>query len=228
MAFESSASSIKELTHMHFHPSTTYRYTDLVAHLSSLPRRHTTLLIGIDGCGGSGKSTFARVLHAHLPDSTVIHMDDLYLPSTQRPAPTPDPTSIAPSYDIPRLRDHILLPLTQDRDASYQRYDWPTDQLAESHHVPHGGIVIIEGVASLSHRIATFYDFTVWVESPYDIRLARGIARDGEAMRSFWADVWMPAEQVYIRAERPDQRAILRVDGSAQTRHDLEREFVTL
>ena len=201
---------------MDFQPSTVHTYADLVTHLSSLPLRQSTLLVGVDGCGGSGKSTFARLLHEHIPNSTIIHMDDLYLPSMQRPQRGSQPVSIVSSYDISRLRNEVLLPLTQNRDGLYQRYDWPSDQLAESHTVPCGGVVIVEGVTSLTHQLVDFYDFTVWVECPYELRLARGVARDGEAMRHFWVDEWMPAEQAYLRAEHPDQRANLRIDGSGQ------------
>jgi len=37
-------------------------------------------IIGIDGCGGSGKSTIARHLQKITDKSYVVEMDDLYRP----------------------------------------------------------------------------------------------------------------------------------------------------
>lgn len=44
--------------------------------------KKSTLLIGIDGCGGSGKSTFAYKLKEELSNSTIVHKDDFYLSSS--------------------------------------------------------------------------------------------------------------------------------------------------
>lgn len=44
-----------------------------------------TILIGIDGCGGAGKSTLAEAFKAVNPEKvTIIHMDDFYKLSKQR------------------------------------------------------------------------------------------------------------------------------------------------
>lgn len=64
----------------------------LLLQLSGLPRRHRTLLVGIDGCGGAGKSTLAMRLAALDPNISVVHIDDFYLPSAQRPAAEFDDT----------------------------------------------------------------------------------------------------------------------------------------
>ena len=46
---------------------------------------------------------------------------------------------------------------------------------------------------------------------------ARGIERDGGAARSRWIDEWMPAEDVYVAAMRPDAAAMLVVGGQRPT-----------
>lgn len=62
-------------------------------------------------------------------------------------------------------------------------------------------------------ELGACWDLTVWVETPRSICLARGVKRDGEAMRSQWTDVWMPKEDAYIVAQRPEKRADLIVNG---------------
>ena len=59
------------------------------------------------------------------------------------------------------------------------------------------------------------YAVRVWVEAPYDLRLARGVARDGEAARVTWDDVWMPSEDRYVERDDPVAARIVVVDGSA-------------
>ena len=52
------------------------------------------------------------------------------------------------------------------------------------------------------------------VDAPRDVRLARGVARDGESSRSTWLDVWMPNEAAYIDRDDPVSCAHLVIDGS--------------
>src|SRR4051794_18952787 len=191
----------------------TRRYDSLLAELQQQPRRSASFLVAVDGCAGSGKTTFARKLQELDPTIGVIHLDDFYLPSAQRPAQCP---TIAEEYDIARLLAKVLTPLTHNQPAHYQRYDWVEDQLAEYHTLPAGGMVVIEGVSALLPQVATIYDYRVWVECPYDLRLARGLARDGEKVRDWWVNGWMPAEQRYIQVYSPAERVDLKVDGSVE------------
>jgi uridine kinase len=104
------------------------------------------------------------------------------------------------------LREEVLALLRAGHRARYQRYDWPSDALAEWHDVPHG-IVIIEGVYSTRVELRQFYHLTVWVECPRPVRLARGIERDGETARRRWEEEWMPAEDRYVKEESPHTKA---------------------
>lgn len=44
-------------------------------------------------------------------------------------------------------------------------------------------MVIVEGVYSLSTILSDLFELSLWVECPRDVRLARGLARDGEGAR---------------------------------------------
>jgi len=74
--------------------------------------------------------------------------------------------------------------------------------------------VIVEGVSSMREELGAYWDLSIWVDCPYELRLQRGVERDGEPMRSQWTDVWMPEEDAYFRAQRPDRRADLIIDGT--------------
>lgn len=173
-------------------------------------QEHQVFIIAIDGGGGAGKSTLARALKEKIGgNTTVVHADDFYQVAEKRN------NSIGGNWDLNRLEEQLLKPLSQNRKARYERYDWETDQLAESHTVPSGGFVIVEGCYTMMKHLLPYYQFSIWVDSPQKIRLQRGIERDGEGMRSMWEDVWMPDEQAYIQEQNPAQSADLVISGTA-------------
>ena len=211
----------------------------LLNELNSLSKKQSTLIVGVDGCGASGKSTFTRSL-AHIGfNITVVEMDDFYLPSDSRPSNDAVLTTYGEQYDWKRLYEQVLQPLNRNRQGLYQRYDWNLDTLTKFRTVPVGGIVIVEGIYSTRHELSNLYDFRIWVQCPYDIRLTRGIARDEtivaedeavarkeEDPREMWEKIWMPQEQRYTKAEEPHKVANLIIDGSGIIKHDPSSQFV--
>jgi len=162
------------------------------------------MLIGIDGFGGSGKSTLAKMLKERLENTTVVEMDDFYLPSLRRP-------------DYDRVYEQVLNPLAHEVNASYQRFDWQSDQLAEWHTIQHGGMVIVEGVFSTHPAIANPYDLKIWIECPPEIAMERGLHRDltqyNIDTRTKWANEWLPREKQYKDTQKPHELADVIVDG---------------
>jgi GrpB-like predicted nucleotidyltransferase (UPF0157 family)/uridine kinase len=177
-----------------------------------------TRLIAIDGRGGSGKSTLARQLAAGWPQALVIEMDDFYRPLAEREE---SPASHGAELDLERLVEQVLEPFSSGGAGRYQRYDWDEDRRTTWHGVPGDAAVLLEGVYSMSQRLRGFLDYSIWVDCPYDVRLRRGVERDGERMRAVWVARWMPAEDRYVEAERPHATADLVLDGSGQAK--LER-----
>ncbi len=165
-----------------------------MSRFSEIPRKNLTLLVGIDGCGGSGKSTFANKIKKNLPNSEIVRMDDFY-----------DGEQI----DWLRVKRQVLGPLSRNQYAEYQVYDWHRSKLAGWKQVNVGKIVIIEGIFSLKKELSEFYDFKIWIDCPRELRFQRGIERDGEAMKEKWLNDWMPSEDMYVDNENPDKFADL-------------------
>jgi uridine kinase len=189
--------------------------TVLLEFLRQLDRRQRSLLVGIDGRGGSGKSTFARRLETAGGDVTVVEIDDFYRLARERKARTARCDSeVGGDFDWRRLRDQLLLPLSRDEAANYQRYDWPAAELAEWHTVAAGGIVIVEGSYSTRRELFDFYDYTVWIAAPHEVRLERGLRRGGQNTLDRWLNEWMPEEERYLNAENPAARVHLVLDGA--------------
>ncbi len=164
-------------------------------------RERLTTIVAIDGYGGSGKSELADCLAARIGDATVVRTDDFARPSV-------------PGWEWERFRAQVLDPVLNDRPGRYQRYDWEGNEPAEWHDVPVGATLIVEGVSSMRDELGRYWDFAIWLDCPYELRVRRGVDRDGEAMRSHWTDVWIPEEDAYFRAQRPDKRADLIIDSS--------------
>nr|WP_246938875.1 uridine kinase [Bacillus pinisoli] len=186
----------------------------LLYYIGTYAKKQSTLLIGIDGCGGAGKSTLANMIKEHYTNVTIIHNDDFYLPSSELIDGDPTKKPIGADFDWKRLLEQVLLPLSQDKEGFYQRYDWNTDKLAEWHTVPTGEIVIVEGVYCTRQELEHLYDIKIWVNCPSDTRLLRGIERDGEGAREMWENNWMVAEELYVQKQKPHERADFLIDGT--------------
>ena len=207
-------------------------FAELTHELKKIHRRQSTLIVGIDGVGGAGKSTFARSLKAAhgsvSDDATIVRMDDFFRPSSQQRTRLINDNFVNGGIDWKRLRDQVILPIKENQPGGYQRYDWPSCTLQEWHVVDVGGILIIEGVYANRRELALLYDYRIWIECPRPLRLSRGLARDGEQARDRWESDWMPTEDRYIERHRPWELADLIVDGSGESGLDLDRFFVAV
>jgi uridine kinase len=164
--------------------------------------RRRTVLVGIDGRGGSGKTTLARELATLLPDVTVVQFDDFYRATDERNLTAAGGGEVGGSFDWRRVRDQVLQPLADDEATRYQRYDWDSDALAEWRLISASGIVIVEGNYSTRQELHGYYDVTIWIDTPHDVRLRRGLERDGERARARWLEEWIPEEDRYVAANR--------------------------
>lgn len=191
---------------------------ELLQRIVQLKPRHATVLIAVDGLGGAGKSTLASALASDLNKTgqhvEIVHFDDFYLQSKIRPSGVGAEKPVGGDFDWQRLRDQVLIPLRDGLPATYERYDWNKDALAERIQVLPNVIVIVEGVGSSRIELASFYDLRVWVDCPRQLRLNRGIARDGEHSRERWELDWMPSEDRYLSEHRPDKNADVIVSGT--------------
>ena len=175
----------------------------VAAALVAPPRLGPVRVVAVDGPAGSGKSTFAEALGAAGADA-VLHLDDLY-----------EGWSGLEGSLWPRLSAQVLEPLRRGRPGHYQRYDWGTGGFAEWVDVPVPSLLVVEGCGSARRAADAVASVRVWIEAPPDLRLRRGIARDGESLRPQW-ERWMADEAEHFRRERTRERADVRLDASGR------------
>jgi uridine kinase len=163
--------------------------------IASAPGRRGFTLVGIGGRGGAGKSTLAR----HVEGAQIVSTDEFW---------------DGDGFELSRLRAEVFEPLVVGREARYTSWDWAARRPGGARVVEPRGIVVVEGVCALHRMFRDDYDVRVWVETPYETRLERGVARDGEEARATWVERWMPMEDRYVERDDPVSCADIVVDGS--------------
>lgn len=143
-------------------------------------------LVCIDGPAGSGKTTLAAAVTEVAGGTTVVHCDELLAGWRGLPG-------LAASVEA------LVRPLAEGRSGRWTRWDWHADAWAETHTVEPGGLLVLEGVGSWSPAIAGLVGHLVWVEAASELRLARGIARDGEHMRPQWEQWRLDEDALFER-----------------------------
>jgi uridine kinase len=168
----------------------------VAAVVAALDGKDGTRWIGVDGKGATGKTRLADRIAVALPSSVIVHIDDFARPDVQ-------------GWERDRFIRQVLKPLLAGRPGRYQRWDFDRNVGAEWHTVPSGVPVIVEGVSATDERLGVPWDFTIWVEAPYRVRLARALERDGPERMDRWLTDWMPSEDAYEAAQRPQDRVDL-------------------
>jgi uridine kinase len=154
------------------------------------------VLVGIGGHGGAGKTTLAH----ELPEAQIVSTDQFW---------------DGAEFELSRLRADVIDPLLREETAEYRAFDWDSQRfLATAFFVRPRGLIVVEGVCALHALFREAYDLRIWVDAPREVRLARGIARDGEEARHVWETQWMPSEDRYVQRDDPISAADLIVDGS--------------
>lgn len=163
--------------------------------------RSATPVLCVDGPAGSGKTTLAAAVAAARSGTIVLHLDDL-LAGWQGGLPRL----------VADLVADVLAPLGAGRAAAPRRFDWHADRFAGRVTVPPGPLLVVEGVGAGSRLTAPYRSALVWVEAPEQLRLARGLARDGDAFAPHW-EAWAAREEVHFAREGTRDRADLRLSG---------------
>ena len=158
-----------------------------------------TPIVVIDGRAGSGKSTLALALQnalfiegESLP--RLINMDDLY----------EGWSGLASGAEY--LQRNILMPLEANKTASWQEFNWETNQRERWREFSGGTPLIIEGCGSLNRYTASVANVTVWLDVPEEIRRARWLERDGHAFDQYF-DSWAAQELDFIAREKSPEWA---------------------
>jgi len=118
---------------------------------------------------GPGKSSLAKWLASSLRAS-IIHTDDF--------ASWNNPVNWRPD-----LIELALKPLAAGQPARYQPTNWGDGEKSPIVIRP-GGTVLLEGVTASRRAFRPYLAYSIWIEAARELRLRRGIERDGEEARA--------------------------------------------
>jgi len=175
--------------------------------LSTQPKVGGVTFIAVDGHGGSGKSTLAKFIAQKL-DAQIIHTDDF--------AGWENPLNW-----YPNVIKEVFEPITNgNRTLSYQPASW-----WENHHPetvtnqPVTDIMILEGVSSSRTEFRDYISFSIFVDTPKEVCIQRGVERDlstgksKEEITKLW-EGWIEEENKYIQRDDPKKNSDLIIDGT--------------
>lgn len=164
----------------------------------------TSLVVGIAGGTGSGKTTVARTITAALPVESVAMIEyDAYY--RDRPDLTPDERS-QQNFDHPDALDSDLLvehlsALKAGKRVEIPIYDFKTHRRrTESRPIEPAPVIIVEGIlVFVDPRIRERLDMKIFVDTDSDIRAFRRIRRDMEHRGRTFDSI----REQYYRTVRP-------------------------
>jgi uridine kinase len=111
------------------------------------------------------------------------------------------------------ITQQVLEPIAQGRPAAYRLWSWVRDEWQGTRVVEPSRFLVVEGCGSSVGPAGAYAAVRVFVEADRELRMQRGIARDGEAYRPNW-ERWAAQEARLYAADGTRERADLVVDTS--------------
>lgn len=194
------------------------RLYDIIKSLRSDDR---TVIVGIDGLGGAGKSTVSKKLFDELTyngiSTALLHIDDFIYPKNVRYNDSFEPWEcyykLQWRYDY--LINDILKPIKKGAGfaGNIELYDKDNDTYFLSRtEIPVGSVVIIEGVFLQRKELEGVFDHMIYIDVPEQTRLERVLGRDlyiggSSDIIKKYNERYFPAERHYVAKCSPAQNA---------------------
>ena len=172
-------------------------------------------VIGIDGRGGAGKSTLAERLSKTVPNSAVVHTDDVAWNQAY--------------FDWGGvLAENILQPLHRGEAVDFRPKAWIAHDRPGSITIPAGTEFLwVEGTGVIREELTPWLDASVWMQGDLDEQERLLAARDGESPEQLeHVANWLREELPFMLREEPWARATLIVAGPAAIEHNPDTELV--
>ena len=139
------------------------------------------LVLGIAGCSGSGKTTLAAELATQL-EATLFPLDLYYRDLSQFPLDSRHKRNFdhPDSLESELIVEHVRS-LAEGRPIQRPVYDFKTHSrvLGAFETITPSRVVIVEGILALHYpELVPLYGFSIYVNAPHDVCLARRIHRD--------------------------------------------------
>lgn len=195
--------------------------SNIAAQIQKWYQPNHTLIVGMDGLGGAGKSTLSESLHSILCKEgysiVILHIDDFIHPRAVRY----DERYVAwECYYYRQWRyddfiEQIIQPIRSGEAVKkeIELYDKEHDTYyLHQIEIPVGSIVIIEGVFLQREELKGVFDDMIYIDVSEEIRWKRVLARDGyigdsHQIQEKYENRYFPAEHYYLKTCLPKEHA---------------------
>jgi len=162
--------------------------------IEELLKKDKKLIIAIDGKCAAGKSSLANHLSNKF-DCNIFRMDDFFLRDSQRSEErinTP-----GENIDHERFLEEVLLPLFNNQEVIYRRYDCHTHSIVEPIIIEDKKLNIVEGSYSMHPEFREYYDLMIFLDISNKLQKQRLKERNPSRYETF-INKWIPLENKYI------------------------------
>ena len=186
--------------------------------LPTQPKVGKVTFIAVDGHGGSGKSTLAKLLSEKL-NAEIIHTDDFT------------------GWNKPLDKwMNVIKEVFEPINANAKTLTYKPASWWENHHPavienqPVTEIMILEGVSSARKEFDDYISYRIFVDTPKEICLERGLARDTgtgkdkNELTKIWEE-WFDEEDAYMENDDPKAKADLVIDGTVPFEEQISFEI---
>ncbi|PIC70108.1 uridine kinase [Sporosarcina sp. P16b] len=179
------------------------------------PNKNRPLIVGLDGLGGAGKTTFVKMVKQKLKGYNckvnIVHLDDHIVEKNKRYH-----TGYEEWYefyylqwDIDGLLNTFLKSLYNSEHLHLSFYDKSTDSISNRQvDVLAGSIVLIEGIFLQRKEWKIFFDYVIFLNCPFELRKERVLNRDSyigeyqDRLKKYTERYWL-GEKHYLDTINP-------------------------
>lgn len=186
-----------------------------------------TVIVGIDGLGGAGKSSISEEIYEELSGENipieVLHIDDFIHPKNIRYndnyAEWECYYNLQWRYDY--LLENVINPIKKNGKFTglIELYDKDEDRYEKkSVDIKEGSVVLIEGIFLQREELSQIFDYMIYIDVPESERLKRVLKRDGyigtvDDIKEKYENRYFPAERHYVNMYSPSKLADYVVKG---------------
>lgn len=161
--------------------------------INELLKTKDFVVVTIDGCAASGKTTLSNMLKEKY-QCEVVRMDDFFLPLEKRT--TERLNTPGGNIDYERFKESVIDKLGSS--FSYGVFNCSIMKIDKEVFINSSKLIIIEGSYSMHPYFGKYYDLSIFIDIDNSIQLERIKNRDGEKLLEMFVDKWIKYEKMYF------------------------------
>lgn len=160
--------------------------------INELLKTKDFVVVTIDGCAASGKTTLANMLKEKY-QCEVVRMDEFFLPLEKRT--TERLNTPGGNIDYERFKESVIDKLGSS--FSYGVFNCSIMKIDKEVFINSSKLIIIEGSYSMHPYFGKYYDLSIFLDVDKDEQINRIRNRNGEKLLEMFVNKWIKYEECY-------------------------------